>query len=135
MGSTPNPFNPSQFINIHLLLTVSIQNQLFCCENIEYDHTLQATKYEKLSSPKLFKRKAWISFRRISNTSFVVFGAEKVKKSPSCGAVPFQSLLQLGHTFYPPLPRSFKISFSQPCWVEFFFFNFSPVTPNNTLPK
>ena len=60
-----NPFSPSKFISINLLLTISIQNQLFCCENIGIDHTLQAIKYEKPISPKLFKRKVWMPFRRI----------------------------------------------------------------------
>ena len=35
-----NLFSPSVFSNIYILLfTVSIQNKLFCCENIEIDHT------------------------------------------------------------------------------------------------
>ena len=58
-------FSPSKFINIYILLTISIQNKLFCCENIIIDHTLQAIRYEKLNSPKLFKRKVWTPFRRI----------------------------------------------------------------------
>ena len=59
-----NSFSPIKFINIHLL-TISIQNQLFCCENIGIDHALQTIQYEKLNSPKLYKRKVWIPFRRI----------------------------------------------------------------------
>ena len=60
-----NPSRPSKFINVHLLFTISIQNQLFCCENIGIDYILQAIQYEKLHSPKLFKKKVWIPFRRI----------------------------------------------------------------------
>ena len=45
----------ASLINIHLLLTISVQNQLFCCENMGIDHTLQAIQYEKLNPPKLKK--------------------------------------------------------------------------------
>ena len=44
------------------------------------DHTLQAIQYEKLNSPKLFKRKDGYHLGKFSNTSFVVFGAERVKR-------------------------------------------------------
>ena len=55
----------ASLINIHLLPTISVQNQLFCCENMGIDHTLQAIQYEKLNPPKLLKRKVLIPFRRI----------------------------------------------------------------------
>ena len=87
MNKTPllqsclNPFNPSKFINIHLLLTISIQNQLFCCENIRIDHTLQAIQYEKVNSPCLKGKYGYHYLGEFSNTLFVVFGAERVKQS------------------------------------------------------
>ena len=34
-------FSHSSFINVYLLITISIQNKLFCCENTVADHTLQ----------------------------------------------------------------------------------------------
>ena len=49
------PFNPGQFMNIHLL-TVSTQNKFFCCKNVGID---QAFQYEKQNSPKLFLRKVY----------------------------------------------------------------------------
>ena len=60
-----NPFSPSKFINIYLLLTIPIQNKLLCCENIGIGHILYVIQCEKKNSPKLFKRKKWIPFRRI----------------------------------------------------------------------
>ena len=76
-----NSFSRNKFINIHLLLTVKIQNELIFCENIGIDHTLQAIQYEKKKSPKLFKRTGRIGYclGQLSNTSFVVFGAERVE--------------------------------------------------------
>ena len=62
--NTVNPFTPRQFINTYLLLKISIQNRLFCYENLGIDHTLQAIQYQKQNSPKLIKRKVWIHFRR-----------------------------------------------------------------------
>ena len=35
-----NPFSPSKFINIYFLLTISIQNKIFCCENKGIDYIL-----------------------------------------------------------------------------------------------
>ena len=42
--------------------------------------TLQAIQYEKLNSPKLFKRKYRFHLGEFSNTSFAVSEAERVKK-------------------------------------------------------
>ena len=43
------------------------------------DHTLQAFQYENQSSPKLFKGKVYgCHLGEFSNTSFVVFWAERV---------------------------------------------------------
>ena len=41
-GSFINSFSTSHFINTNLLITISIQIRLFCCENIGIDHMLQA---------------------------------------------------------------------------------------------
>ena len=42
------PFSSSKFINIFIifLFTMSIHNKLFCYENIEIDHILQAIQYD-----------------------------------------------------------------------------------------
>ena len=73
---------PASLINIHLLLTISVQNQLFCCENMGIDHTLQAIQYEKLNAHKLLKGKYIYHLGEFRNTSFVVFGAERVNTPP-----------------------------------------------------
>ena len=52
-----NPFSPSKFIKTCLLLTASIQKQLFGRENRGIHHTLQATQYKEKNYSKLFKRK------------------------------------------------------------------------------
>ena len=75
-----NPFSPGKFMNIYLLLTISIQNRSFRFENMGIDHTLPAIHYEKKNSPKLFLRNVWPWLGEFGNTSFVVIGAEMVKK-------------------------------------------------------
>ena len=39
------PLTDWQFINIYILLTISMQSVLFCCENIGTDRTLQVIKH------------------------------------------------------------------------------------------
>ena len=55
---------------------------------------MQAIQYEKLNSPKLFKRKYRFHLREFSNTSFAVSEAERVKKPSSYGS---QILLWKSH--------------------------------------
>ena len=47
-----NPFRPSHFINIYLLLTTLTQNYLFSYEHERVDHTQLLVKDELLISPK-----------------------------------------------------------------------------------
>ena len=70
--TTFNPFSPASLINIYLLLTISIQNKLFCCENIGSDHTLQAIQYEKQVLQTFFKESMDTSY-------FAMFRAERLK--------------------------------------------------------
>ena len=62
--------------DLHMLLICFVSNRcestmtprfdaLFCCENIGIDESLQVVQCEKKNSPKLFKRKVWMPFRRI----------------------------------------------------------------------
>ena len=61
---------PSTLPVSYLLLIISIQNQLSCCENIGIDHTLQAIQYEKQILPNCLGK--------FSNLSLVMFGVERV---------------------------------------------------------
>ena len=74
---------------------------MFCCANIVINHTLQAIQYEKKKSPKLFKRKVWMPFRRIYQHLFVMFGAEEVNGLDA-------------HFCFPQEPRQIMDLFSFP---------------------
>ena len=66
-----NSFSPSKFTNIYLLLTTSIKNKVFCCENVEIDHTtVHKLSNMKKNSFKLFKTKVWIPFSREDKAKF-----------------------------------------------------------------
>ena len=52
-----NPFSPSQFISMSILLTLSTQNKLFGNDNKVNNHTQQFILEEKQNSPNLFTRK------------------------------------------------------------------------------
>ena len=41
---TSQPFQPTKFANIYLLLTISIQNKINYCKNIGIDHTFNMKK-------------------------------------------------------------------------------------------
>ena len=49
------PLNPSKIINVHLLFTVSLQNKLFCCQNIGIDHTCKLSNMKKNILPNCSK--------------------------------------------------------------------------------
>ena len=75
---TVSPFNPSNFINI-CLLTVSKQNMLYC-EKVGIDHTVHLCNMKRKILSKCLKGKYGYHLREFSDTSFIVFGAERVNK-------------------------------------------------------
>ena len=61
-----------QYINIHPLLTISIQNMFFCCENIGADHTLQDQILITKFSQNYLNRKYGYYLGEFSNSSSVI---------------------------------------------------------------
>ena len=68
--------------NIYLLLTISIQNRLFCYESVGIDHTLQVIQYENQILQNCLKLKGNCGHHigKDSNASFVTFEAERVNR-------------------------------------------------------
>ena len=76
-----NPFSPSQLISVLFLLTLSTQNNLFGNENIVNDHTRQSiSKMKNNILPTSSQRHYRDSLGEFCNTSYGVFGAERVKE-------------------------------------------------------
>ena len=50
---------------MYLLLSISIQNKLFCCENIAIDNTLQDFQHEKQILPKCLKESVGTSLENL----------------------------------------------------------------------
>ena len=73
------PFSPSKFIDIYILLKISIQSNLFCCGNIGKDFAIASFHIQRKSLPNCLKGKYGYHLGEFSNISFVVFGAGTVR--------------------------------------------------------
>ena len=73
----------ASLFNVHVLLTISIQNMLFCVKKVGIDQTPQAKVKRKILSNCLTGKYGYHSgeFSNDFNSSFVVFGTKKIKLS------------------------------------------------------
>ena len=86
MSGHTNPFSPSQFISVYVLLLLYTQNKLFGNENKANDHILSQHFISKMRNkilPSCLQGNYCDSLGEFSNTSHMhgMFGAERMFKS------------------------------------------------------